>query len=724
MRALLIDNHDSFTGNLARLWWQVTGRLPLVVPHDAARWADLAGEGFDAVLISPGPGRPDTPADFRLGAEVLRVALGPGARLPVLGICLGHQGIAAAAGGQVVRAGEPRHGRTSPVHHQGHPLFQGVASPFEAVRYHSLVAAEPLPQGLAVLARAGDDDAVMALGHASAPVYGLQFHPESILTPDGARLLANFAGLAGAGLAGAGLAGVGTVAVAGGFPPVMTPPPAGLWPAGLLPEARPEGWAVLRRSLAHGVDIEAVADLVRRLSGWSVWLDPADGDPGAFPVLIPDQGPLARRLSYRVPGRRMTVEDGAGRHLGQVTGDAFDLLGAAIDRFGPLAPLPDGAGGTLPGPGFYGYLGYELAELSTGVAHHPSCRDDLRLILADRLLVARPDAAGRHMIEAVMLVPAGDAVASAAAHAWAEAWAGRLAPVHPLPQPDMTAAALPVEASHDRAAYRRRIRAAQRLIRMGQSFEICLTTRFRVRRAIDPWQSYRRLRRTARAPLMAWLGFGDMSVLSGSPELFLDLDPVTGVATAKPIKGTVRRAADPAEDAALAASLTASEKERAENLMIVDLMRNDLGRVARPDGVAVPVLFGIESFATVHQLVSTVTARLASGPPGRRAAGLLRACFPGGSMTGAPKRRTLEIIHRLEGEARGIYSGAIGRIGLDGSMRLSMVIRTVVIDRDGALVGAGGAITHLSDPDAEIDEVALKASAPLAALFPPHSAKA
>ena len=714
MRALLIDNHDSFTGNLARLWWQVTGQLPLVVPHDAARWAELAADGFEAVLISPGPGRPDTPADFRLGAEVLQLALSPGVRLPVLGICLGHQGIAAAAGGRVVQAGEPRHGRTSPVHHQGHPLFRGVASPFEAVRYHSLIAAEPLPDRLEVLARAGDDGAVMALGHVSAPVYGLQFHPESILTPDGARLLANFARLAGPGTA-APAAPAQRLAV----PPVDDP-----WPPGLLPEAGAEGWRVLRRPLAEGVDIEAAADLVRRLSGWSVWLDPADGDPAAQPVLIPDQGPLARRLSYRVADRRMTVADGGGQRLGQVAGDAFDLLGAAIDRIGPLAPLADGAGGRLPGPGFFGYLGYELAELSTGVAHHPSGRDDLRLILADRLLVARAGADGRYAIEAVMLVPAGDAGASAQADAWAEAWAGRLASARPLSPPDMTPAALPVAAVHDRAAYRRRIRAAQRLIRIGQSFEICLTTRFRVRGAIDPWQSYRRLRRAARAPLMAWLGFGDMAVLSGSPELFLDLDPVAGIATARPIKGTVRRAADPVEDAKLAAGLAASEKERAENLMIVDLMRNDLGRVARPDGVAVPVLFGIESFATVHQLVSPVAARLASAPPGRRTAGLLRACFPGGSMTGAPKRRTLEIIHRLEGEARGGYSGAIGRIGLDGSLRLSMVIRTAVVDGQGATVGAGGAITHLSDPEAEIDEVALKASAPLAALFPDGFAKA
>ncbi|MEN2980022.1 chorismate-binding protein [Tistrella bauzanensis] len=714
MRCLLIDNHDSFTGNLARLWWQVTGVLPVIVPHDAAHWRDLAGDGFRAVLISPGPGRPDTPADFRLGAEVLRAALVPGSRLAVLGICLGHQGLAIAAGGAVIRAGEPRHGRLSPVVHHGHRLLSGLASPFMAVRYHSLVAAEPVPDDLQVLARAGDDGAVMALGHRTAPVFGVQFHPESILTNDGARLLANFAGIA-AGHGDPVSAEAGQVLPPSSGGGVSSAPEHRDWPAGMLPDPGPAGWQVLRRRVGEAVDIEAVADLACREGGWSLWLDAADGDPAARPVILAAQGPAARRLRYRVAARRLTVADGAGRLLGHVDGPVFDLLDDMARRIGRVAPVAGDDGAPLPGPGFYGYLGYELAEIATGVPHHASRHDDLRLILADRLLVAAPGPDGGHAIEAVMLVPAADPAAIAAAQAWADDWLARLAVARPLPAVDMTPIAHRVTARHGPDSYRRRIRAAQRLIRMGQSFEICLTRQMHVAGPVDAWTSYRRLRRMARAPLMAWLGFGDVSVLSASPELFLEVDMSGGRAIARPIKGTIGRGADPAADAAQIAMLAGSEKERAENLMIVDLMRNDLGRMARPDGVDVPVLFGIESFATLHQMVSTVRARLR---PDATAIQVLAACFPGGSMTGAPKRRTLEIIARLEGGPRGIYSGAIGRIGLDGSMRLAMVIRTVVVDEDGASIGAGGAITHLSDPDGEVMEMALKARVPVAAVFP------
>ncbi|MFD0387726.1 gamma-glutamyl-gamma-aminobutyrate hydrolase family protein [Tistrella bauzanensis] len=342
------------------------------------------------VLISPGPGRPDTPADFRLGAEVLGAALAPGSRLAVLGICLGHQGLAIAAGGAVIRAGEPRHGRLSPVVHHGHRLFSGLASPFMAVRYHSLMAAEPVPDDLHVLARAGDDGAVMALGHRTAPVFGVQFHPESILTDDGARLLANFAGIAadqGARQCDA--------APAEGWPrhdrprhdrPAMviagSTPAAGChdWPAGVLPDPGPAGWQVLRRRVGDGVDIEAVADLARREGGWSLWLDAADGDPAARPVILAGQGPAARRLRYRVAARRLTVADGAGRLLGHVDGPAFDLLDDMARRIGRVAPVAGDDGAPLPGPGFYGYLGYELAEIAIGVPHHASRHDDLRQI--------------------------------------------------------------------------------------------------------------------------------------------------------------------------------------------------------------------------------------------------------------------------------------------------------------------------------------------------------
>jgi para-aminobenzoate synthetase len=265
-----------------------------------------------------------------------------------------------------------------------------------------------------------------------------------------------------------------------------------------------------------------------------------------------------------------------------------------------------------------------------------------------------------------------------------------------------------------RGAYLEDVAACEGYLRAGESFEICLTNRVTARTEVEPLDLYRALRRANPAPFAAFLRFDETAVLSSSPERFLRVDP-DGGAEARPIKGTCRRGATPEEDARLARALLADEKSRAENVTIVDLLRNDLGRVCEFGSVEVPGLIELESYETVHQLVSTISGRLR---PEVGAADCVRACFPPGSMTGAPKVRTMAILDELEGEARGVYSGAIGYFGLGGRCDLSVAIRTIVLDGGWASVGAGGAIVIDSEPELEYEEMLLKAQATLRALDP------
>ncbi|QOZ36562.1 aminodeoxychorismate synthase component I [Bradyrhizobium sp. CCBAU 53421] len=244
------------------------------------------------------------------------------------------------------------------------------------------------------------------------------------------------------------------------------------------------------------------------------------------------------------------------------------------------------------------------------------------------------------------------------------------------------------------------------LIMAGDIFQANIAQRFsaRVSPLFDPLTFYCQLRSLNPAPFAALLRYGKLTIASSSPERFLRLDG-RQVET-RPIKGTIARAADSAEDARRAKLLLASEKDRAENIMIVDLLRNDLSRVCTDNSVEVAALCDLESYASVHHLVSTVRGALSAG---QDAVSLLRACFPGGSVTGAPKVRAMAIIADIEKVAREVYCGAIGFIGFNGHMDTNIAIRTIVIDDDLAVFQAGGGITAMSDPEAEYEETIAKA---------------
>ncbi|MES9923716.1 MAG: aminodeoxychorismate synthase component I [Candidatus Thiodiazotropha endolucinida] len=246
----------------------------------------------------------------------------------------------------------------------------------------------------------------------------------------------------------------------------------------------------------------------------------------------------------------------------------------------------------------------------------------------------------------------------------------------------------------------------KRYILDGDCYQVNFAQRFSVAAEGDPWQAYKGLRQLNAAPFAAYLNMPHCQVLSTSPERFLEVRD--GRVVTKPIKGTAPRGEDPIEDMMLAEMLKNSGKDQAENLMIVDLLRNDLGKVCAIGSVEVPELFKLESFARVHHLVSKVVGRLAEGED---ALSLLRACFPGGSITGAPKLRAMEIIEELEPHRRGIYCGSIGYIGFNGDMDCNIAIRTMVHSEDITRLWAGGGIVADSDPEAEYRETYHKASA-------------
>lgn len=259
----------------------------------------------------------------------------------------------------------------------------------------------------------------------------------------------------------------------------------------------------------------------------------------------------------------------------------------------------------------------------------------------------------------------------------------------------------------DRKKYQHAFSKIQRYIREGDCYQVNLAKRFEINADGNPWFAYKLLRKINAAPFSSFFSTPQVTLLSSSPERLLQVQD-DHVET-KPIKGTRRRTPNnPIQDLALANELLNSIKDRAENLMIVDLLRNDLGKVCTPGSIKVPKPFALESFATVHHLVSTITGTLADN---QDAVSLLRACFPGGSITGAPKLRSMEIIEELEPNRRGGYCGSMAYIGFDGDMDSNILIRTLFYSDNRLRFWAGGGIVADSNADDEYQEIHDKAAA-------------
>lgn len=412
---------------------------------------------------------------------------------------------------------------------------------------------------------------------------------------------------------------------------------------------------------------------------WAMLLHSGQADHlhNRFDILVAD--PCATLVTQ---GASTVIEDATGTRVSDA--DPFTLVREAMAALG-VTPSADAnlpfQGGAL---GLFGYdLGRRVEALPTQAEadlHAP----DMAVGIYDWALIAD------HHRQRLTLVCQGDRDARLA-------WLARHATL-PTPAADFRLTG-EWQANLSRAGYGERFRRVQAYLRSGDCYQINLTQRFSAPYQGSEWQAFTRLNASNRAPFSAFLRLPQQAVLSVSPERFLWLEQQQ--IQTRPIKGTLPRLADPEADARQAARLAASEKDRAENLMIVDLLRNDIGRVAEPGSVRVPELFVVEPFPAVHHLVSTITARL---PDGRHATDLLRACFPGGSITGAPKVRAMEIIEELEPQRRNAYCGSIGYLSLCGAMDTNITIRTLLAEQGRLYCWAGGGIVADSDEQAEYQE--------------------
>ncbi|MBC8130397.1 MAG: aminodeoxychorismate synthase component I [Rhizobiaceae bacterium] len=412
-------------------------------------------------------------------------------------------------------------------------------------------------------------------------------------------------------------------------------------------------------------------------------------------------------------GARISFDpaSGEGAAFDRLPGPPLDALRAIMARF-PLQKaegLPPFQGGAI------GAIGYDFAhhlETLAAPADLDPAEPTLRFNLYDTLIAF--DLVERSAVILSSGHPEDDPLArqKRAADRIAMTEAALARRPDPFAKVWRGADGIVWSSNFTRQTYAAAIDRVRDYILAGDIYQANLAQRFtcRLPQDFDGFGFYGRLRAANPAPFGAYLEFPGLTVASSSPERFLKL--AGSAVETRPIKGTAPRSPDAASDRDLADALLASEKDRAENVMIVDLLRNDLARVTTPDSVEVPMLCGLESYASVHHLVSVVTGTLREGADGYD---LVAASFPGGSITGAPKIRAMDIITELEGTARGLYCGSIGYLGFDGTLDLNIAIRTVTITGGRATLQAGGGVTILSDPFAEYEETLAKATRVFAA---------
>lgn len=654
MRSLIIDNYDSYTYNLYQLIGKVSGLEPIVIKNDEMTYDEILNSDFDNVIISPGPGSPDKEKDFGVCKDIIEKL-----DKPILGICLGHQGIYYYHGGKVVRAEEPMHGRQSSVNHNGKGLFKGIKNNFIVTRYHSLTCQDQELDDIEIDART-PEGIVMGISHKTKPIYGLQFHPESIASECGEELINNF------------------INITRDF--------------------------YNKNQLAYEIiekDFDT-SELYEKLYAYddrTLWLDSSKVEEGLsrFSIFGLQGKKRGHTIKYDVDKKLVEKTFLASQEKEIFEESIFDFLKANRPKWDYDETLPFDFQ-----LGYIGYFGYELKKDTENVSNkHSYSYPDAYLKYCDRALVYD------HLEKKLYILSYGDDLD------WKKDIKKILDEDLEIKKEREEKRKFPkLKFVKDIKTYTEDILKIKELIRAGETYEVCLTNRLDIFDKIDGKKYYMELRDKSPGQYSAFLPLDELKIASSSMERFLRVDKDKIVST-KPIKGTIKRGESKEEDESLIEELRSEEKTKSENLMIVDLLRNDLGKFCEIGSVEVPKLMDVETYKTLHQLVTTVSGKIKEDVD---IIEVLEKTFPGGSMTGAPKKRTLEIIDELETYPRGVYSGTIGYISNNSTMDFNIVIRTALIEEDKVSIGVGGAIILLSDEEEEFDEIVLKAKGSLLAL--------
>ncbi|KAK6137958.1 hypothetical protein DH2020_028301 [Rehmannia glutinosa] len=698
-------------------------RLPPVVIHnDEWSWEDVCHylyeeKAFDNIVISPGPGSPTCPADVGICLRLLRECTD----IPILGVCLGHQALGYVHGAQIIHAPEPIHGRLSDIEHNGCGLFHGIPSgrnsEFKDMQNGSVL---------------------MGIMHSSRPHYGLQFHPESIATCHGRQIFKNFAEITKdywfrlRSSLDSKRKGHYSVTLSSELylACMQVPNVTQLFQDVVRSNHLVNGFDNMKhgslRNLVNPSHSRNAKFLKLKWRKVECSVSQVGGPENIFCELFGDHhagntcqqllksrarfsfmggkgGSLWRQVTFRLSnkscrdmasnhGGHLSIEDADGNITSTYLEDGFfDFLNQELQSFRYDVADYEGLPFDFYG-GFIGYIGYDLkVECGAYANRHKSRAPDACLFFTDNLVVID------HHCDDIYVMSILDE--STSTTPWIDDVEQKLLNMKLRPQGKSVSPAYKVSSKispregftteKSREQYITDIEKCQEFIKNGESYELCLTTQ--MNRSVGEIDS------------------SDFILIFGKKNPAPD-----GILEAKPIKGTIARGASPEEDDLHKQRLQYSEKDQAENLMIVDLLRNDLGRVCEPGSVHVPRLMEIESYATVHTMVSTIRGKKRSNVS---AVDCVRAAFPGGSMTGAPKLRSMEILDSLESSSRGIYSGCIGYFSYNQTFDLNIVIRTIVIHDGVASIGAGGAITALSNSNDEYEEMVLKTRAPSKAVL-------